>query len=175
MTFLGDDCFLDFYSVEQAERFQQFGGLKEAREDRPISDGIAYPSLNDGVRKIDIIPILQRQIGRLKNEPDEDRPGDHQEEFFGPARDEGIPFQAVDDPIDRKDIRPPGKTVKPRIERLDFFEKEILGDEKKKNADDSMDRKSLFHRAKLSHFIFLNNQRIIGVVECWSNGQWEKG
>jgi hypothetical protein len=71
--------------------------------------------------------------------------------------DEGIPFQAVDDPIDRKDIRPPGKTVKPRIEGLDVFEKEKLGDEKKKNADDSMDRKGLFHRAKLSHLILLNN------------------
>jgi hypothetical protein len=56
-----------------------------------------------------------------------------------------------------------------------LFEKEELRDEKKKNADDSMSRKGLFHRAKLSHLIFLNNQRIIGVVEWWSNGRWEKG
>jgi hypothetical protein len=157
MTFLGDDRFLDFYSFEQTERFQQFGGFKESREDRPISDGIADPSLDDGLWKINIIPVLQSEIGRLKDEPGEDRPGDHQKEFFGPATDQGIPFQPVDDSIDRKDIRPPGKTVKPCIEGLYFFEKEELGDEEKKNADNSMDRKSLFHRAKLPHLTFLNN------------------
>jgi hypothetical protein len=78
------------------------------------------------VGKIDVVPIFQREIGRFEDKPDEKGPGDHQEEFFGPGEDKGVPLQAIDHGIDDEDVRPPSKAVKPTVERIDFFEEENL-------------------------------------------------
>ena len=86
------------------------------------------------MRETDIIPVLQGEVGSLEDQPDEDRPGDHQKEFFCPAGDERISSQPEDDPIDGEDVRPPGKAVEPAVEGINFFEEEDSRKEEKEGS-----------------------------------------
>jgi hypothetical protein len=97
------------------------------------------------VRKIDVIPVFHREVGGFEDQPDEGRPGDHQKEFLGPAEDEGVTFQVINDPIDGEDIGPPGKAIEPTVERIDFFEEEDFRDKKESNSNDPMNGKNLSH------------------------------
>jgi hypothetical protein len=109
------------------------------------------------VRKVDIIPVLQRKVCRLKDQPDEDGPGNHQEEFLCPVDDEGVAFQTIDDCIDCEDVGPPGKTVKPAIERLDLSEMEYLRENQKEKTNDTMKREPVLHQKKLAYSITKDN------------------
>jgi hypothetical protein len=45
-----------------------------------------------------------------------------------------------------KDIGPPGKGIKPTVERIDLFEKEDFREKEKSDSKKPMNRKGLFHQ-----------------------------
>ena len=96
--------------------------------------------------KVDVVPVLQREIGPLKDQPDEDRPWDHEKKFFSSIDEEGVAFQTVDDCIDGEDIGPPGKTVKPAIEGLHLLKMKKLREDEHEKAKNSINWKDSLHR-----------------------------
>jgi hypothetical protein len=95
--------------------------------------------------EVDIIPVLEGEIGSLKDQPDEDRPGNHQEKLSGPTEEEGVSLETIDKRINGEDIGPPRKAIEPTVERIDFFEEEDFRDKKESNSNDPMNGKNLSH------------------------------
>jgi hypothetical protein len=104
--------------------------------------------------KVDVIPVLQGEIGRFKDEPDENRPWDHQKEFFSPVHEKRIAFQTVDDRVNEEDIRPPGKTVEPTVKRLDLPKMKDFRDDEEEKTDDSVKGKRNFHKIQFITSLF---------------------
>jgi hypothetical protein len=106
---------------------QKLGRLKQSGEDGSIGNGVSEPSFKGGVGKVDVVPVFQEKIGGLKNEPDKDGPGNHQEEFLDPAGYERVAFYPVDHSVNGQDIGPPGETIKPAVKRFNFSEEKEFG------------------------------------------------
>jgi hypothetical protein len=98
------------------------------------------------MREIDIIPVLKGEIGSLKDQPDEDRPGNHQEEFSGPTEEEGVSFETIDERINGEDIGPPCEAIEPTVERVNFSEEKDFRDQEKNDSKNPMNGKDLFHQ-----------------------------
>lgn len=51
----------------------------------------------------------------------------------------------MDDCIDREDVGPPGKAVKPTVEGVNFVQAEEFRENQENNSKNSVGRKGLFH------------------------------
>jgi hypothetical protein len=151
MLFVRDDPILHSRIFKKAYGLKKFGSLEHSRKDRSVSDGITQPPLQPGVWEINIIPVLQGEIGGLKDQPDEDRPGDHQEEFFGSTEQKRISLETIDDRIKGEDIGPPRKAIEPTIKRVNFFKEKDFGDEEEEYSKNPMNGKGLFHWKLIYH------------------------
>jgi hypothetical protein len=96
--------------------------------------------------EVDIIPVLEGEIGSLKDQPDEDRPGNHQEKLSGPTEEEGVSLETIDKRINGEDIGPPRKAIEPTVERVNFSEEKDFRDQEKNDSKNSMNWEGLFHQ-----------------------------
>jgi hypothetical protein len=136
---------------KQPQGFQQFGRLENSWENRSIGHCISKPSLHGRNRKGDVVPILERKVGCLKNEPDKDRPWNQKEEFFGSVENERIPFTIKDHAVNGQYVGPPGKAVEPTVERFDFLKMESPGNNESNDPKDTMNWKDSSHKMSMYH------------------------
>src|SRR5512136_93983 len=136
---------------EQSKGFQQFGCLENSRKNRSVRHCISKPSLRSRVGEGDVVPVLEREVGCLEDEPDKDRPWNEKEEFFGSVEDERISLAVKDHAVNGEYVGPPGKTVEPTVEGFDILKMEGPGDNQDNDPKDTMNWKNSVHYISIYH------------------------
>ena len=113
-----------------SEAFQQFGSLKYCRQNGPVGNEVANPAKRKVLSDIYIMPVFKSQIHHLKEKPEGNRPGYHDQELPPSVDNEGIHLEAIDDPIYDDNIGPPGNGIKPACKGFRSPEHQPFGGDK---------------------------------------------
>ncbi len=78
------------------------------------------------VRRHDIIPILEAQVGHFKHQPYRHGPNGEEQKLPRLIAQQGMPPQTINRIIHRENVRPPKKTIYGGIKRLDLRHQPVM-------------------------------------------------